>query len=231
MQEVTATENRPVRATGNDKISSSIRAESEDESNNQNPSSIVTSISSLVCRICHTNTVHEALISPCYCKGSLAYVHLSCLERWLNQSSRNYCELCMYQYNAVQTQRYGLIEGIRMWIMHPRNRTHIQSDVLILVLLTIVTVGLIVVCLLGIHYFEIEGEKIGISKNWTKGAIIFFLCIVVVGYLITLYLMIKDQVVPWYQWWKRTLDVRLLLTPSVLDDSINVQRQNRETSV
>lgn len=175
----------------------------------------VSSVASMVCRICQTNTAQECLISPCHCKGSLAYVHLSCLERWLNQSSRSYCELCMFQFNAIQTQRYGLFEGLRLWIRHPRNRNHVQSDLLISILLTIVTFGLIAVCLLGMQYFVIEGKKLGISKSWTKGAISMFLSVIVIGYVTTLYLLVKDQVIPWYNWWKTTVDVRLNLAPSV----------------
>ncbi|KAI4497878.1 hypothetical protein M0802_006994 [Mischocyttarus mexicanus] len=68
------------------------------------------SVGSSVCRICHTNTLKEPLVSPCRCKGTLANVHLSCLEKWLNQSCRSYCELCHYQYNAVETLRYNWYE-------------------------------------------------------------------------------------------------------------------------
>lgn len=118
----------------------------------------IPSVNSLVCRICQTTTLEEPLISPCNCKGTLANVHLTCLERWLNETSRNYCELCMFRFNAIQTQRYNLWESLCMWIRHPRNRTHVQSDMLISVLLTIVTAGLITVCLLGMHYFVIEGN-------------------------------------------------------------------------
>lgn len=183
-------------------------------------------VGSTVCRICHTNTANEALISPCNCKGSMAYVHLSCLERWLNQSSRSYCELCKYHYNAIETQRYGLCEGLRLWIRHPRNRNHVQSDFLISVLLTIVTVGLLSVCLMGMHYFVLEGKKLGISKTWTRSIISFFLGIVVVGYAITLYLLVKDQVIPWYNWWKNTVDVHLLLTPSITQGFRGQIREN-----
>ncbi|KAJ2944832.1 hypothetical protein O0L34_g1726 [Tuta absoluta] len=56
----------------------------------------MTSIGSNVCRICMTRG-RERLISPCNCKGSLANVHLSCLERWLNQVGRNHCELCGFR--------------------------------------------------------------------------------------------------------------------------------------
>ncbi|CAK9822979.1 E3 ubiquitin-protein ligase MARCHF3 [Anthophora retusa] len=173
----------------------------------------VVSVGSIVCRICHTNTSKEQLISPCRCKGSLAYVHLACLERWLNQSCRSYCELCRYHYNVIETPRYRWPESLRIWISHPRNRRNVQSDLLIFTLLSVVTVGLVTVCLLGMQYFVIEGKKIGISKLWTRGAIWFFLTIVVLGYITTVYLLGKDQLSPWYRWWKSTVNVRLIMDP------------------
>lgn len=188
----------------------------------------VTSIASMVCRICQTNTANEVLISPCHCKGSMAYVHLSCLERWLNQSSRSYCELCKYQYNAVETQRYGLCESLWLWIRHPRNRTHVQSDLLIAVLLTIVTVGLVCVCVLGMHYFVLEARKLGMSRMWTKLVVCSFLGTVIVGYIITIYLLVKDELAPWYHWWKNTVDVRLNLTASIAQ---GLRREVSETAV
>lgn len=41
------------------------------------------------------------------------------------------------------------------------------------------------------RYFIIEGKKIGISKSWTKGVIWFFLAIVILGYITTVYLLGK----------------------------------------
>ncbi|CAH0550705.1 unnamed protein product [Brassicogethes aeneus] len=146
-----------------------------------NNSSKIVSVGSTVCRICHTNTANECLISPCNCKGSLAYVHLSCLERWLNQSSRSYCELCMFHYNAVETKRYSFCEGLRLWAKHPRNRAHVKSDLLIAGLLSLVTFGLVGVCFMGMEYFVIEGNKIGIQKKWTKSTICLFLVMIVLG--------------------------------------------------
>ncbi|XP_076621604.1 E3 ubiquitin-protein ligase MARCHF3-like [Colletes latitarsis] len=186
------------------------------------------SVGSSVCRICHTNTSKEPLISPCRCKGTLAYVHLACLERWLNQTCRSYCELCRYRFNVVETPRYRLPESLRIWISHPRNRRNIQSDLLIFTLLSVVTVGLVTVCLLGMQYFVIEGKKIGISKLWTRGAIWFFLTIVVLGYITTVYLLAKDQVSPWYRWWKSTVNVRLITDPQLFRRSSNESFQGFE---
>ncbi|KAJ8945748.1 hypothetical protein NQ318_012070 [Aromia moschata] len=181
----------------------------------EKPPKKIQSVASIACRICHTTTPNECLISPCNCKGSLAYVHLSCLERWLNQSSRSYCELCMYQYNAVETKRYRLCEGLKLWMRHPRNRRHVRSDLLIAVILTLVTTALIASCLMGMEYFVVEANKLGLQRKWMKTAIYMFLFVVALGYVVTIYLIIKDQFVPWFRWWKNTVDIRLLLPSHV----------------
>ncbi|KYN06604.1 hypothetical protein ALC62_02458 [Cyphomyrmex costatus] len=143
------------------------------------------SVGSSVCRICHTNTAKEPLISPC---------RMNFLSFYLNGRTR--LRVVIIFMNTCRP------ESLRIWISHPRNRRNIESDLLILTLLTIVTVGLVAVCLLGVRYFVIEGNKIGISKPWTRGAIWFFLTI--------------DQVSPWYRWWKSTVNVRLVVDPQLL---------------
>lgn len=38
----------------------------------------------IMCRICHCEeTSEEFLITPCFCSGSLRYVHQSCLQKWI----------------------------------------------------------------------------------------------------------------------------------------------------
>lgn len=180
--------------------------------------SSVSSSNFSVCRICHASNVPgENLISPCRCKGSLAYVHLSCLETWINESFRLSCELCGYNYRSVQTRRYTLCESLKIWLLHPRNRVHIQADIVVAVLLTLVTVGLATVCFIGMEYFIIEGNQAGVSKKWIKGSIYMFMALVLTGYLSSLYLLLKNQFMPWYNWWKATVDLRIARTPSNIE--------------
>ncbi|XP_031779690.1 E3 ubiquitin-protein ligase MARCH1-like isoform X2 [Nasonia vitripennis] len=147
---------------------------------------------SSLCRICRASSwTKEPLISPCRCKGTQAHVHLSCLERWLNQSCRNYCELCNFRYNALETPRYGWFESLRIWVNHPRNRQHIRTDFLIFALLTVFTAGLSSVCLLGTHHFVLEGTRVGFSETWTRVAIAVFMAIAILGYSAWVYLLIK----------------------------------------
>lgn len=52
-----------------------------------------------ICRICHCEAdAQNPLLSPCYCSGSLKYVHQSCLQQWLTASETRSCELCKFNF-------------------------------------------------------------------------------------------------------------------------------------
>ena len=52
-----------------------------------------------ICRICHCEGEEgNKLISPCLCLGSLRYVHLRCLQKWIKSSEKISCELCRFEY-------------------------------------------------------------------------------------------------------------------------------------
>lgn len=61
-----------------------------------------------ICRICRLRETktREELISPCACKGTLAYIHQTCLEIWLKRSGTSYCELCRFNYTIKIIERY-----------------------------------------------------------------------------------------------------------------------------
>lgn len=39
-----------------------------------------------------------SFITPCYCTGSLQYVHHKCLQQWIRSSNHKYCEVCKYSF-------------------------------------------------------------------------------------------------------------------------------------
>ncbi|KAH8379291.1 hypothetical protein KR009_004040 [Drosophila setifemur] len=52
-----------------------------------------------ICRICHCESDPlNPLLTPCYCSGSLKYVHQACLQQWLTASETNSCELCKFPF-------------------------------------------------------------------------------------------------------------------------------------
>lgn len=57
-----------------------------------------------MCRICHCEAdAQNPLLSPCYCAGSLKYVHQACLQQWLAASETRSCELCKFHF-VLQTK-------------------------------------------------------------------------------------------------------------------------------
>lgn len=118
-------------------------------------------------------------ISPCLCKGTQRYVHLSCLEKWLSGSGLCHCEVCMHEYETDIELRYKCCEALQVWYRHPNNRGLLQSDCMLCCLLSLITFGLIALSLFGLHHFVDQGDSVGLSKFWTLGSVLVFLLIVV----------------------------------------------------
>ena len=69
-----------------------------DESDNSNSNSL-NQKNLLMCRICHCEEVSpEFLITPCYCAGTLKFVHQACLQQWLKSNGMKSCELCKFDF-------------------------------------------------------------------------------------------------------------------------------------
>lgn len=78
-------------------------------------------LSDPMCRFCHLskNTQSDLLISPCYCSGTLKYVHQNCLKTWLDVSKKQrsvhsgdkspHCELCNFKYIRKRKFQFGKI--------------------------------------------------------------------------------------------------------------------------
>ncbi|KAJ8933934.1 hypothetical protein NQ314_013690 [Rhamnusium bicolor] len=63
------------------------------------------SSSEYICRICHGGESMDDLLTPCRCRGTIALVHLKCLERWLKESNHSQCELCQHHYKIIREPR------------------------------------------------------------------------------------------------------------------------------
>lgn len=49
------------------------------------------------------------------CRGTVALVHVECLERWLTESGRTRCELCGYRYATKRVPRYSFFRSVVIW--------------------------------------------------------------------------------------------------------------------
>lgn len=77
------------------------------------------------CRICKDDDSEGKLATPCDCKGSIAYAHSFCLQKWIEskaaQSSLS-CEICRVPYRIVARrliQKQPLVDFIK----NPQNRS------------------------------------------------------------------------------------------------------------
>ncbi|XP_060528073.1 uncharacterized protein LOC132703049 isoform X2 [Cylas formicarius] len=72
-----------------------------------------------ICRICHGGESMNELLTPCRCRGTVALVHLECLERWLKESNHSNCELCQHHYQIVREPKYSIPWSILVFLRHP----------------------------------------------------------------------------------------------------------------
>ncbi|KAG1692271.1 E3 ubiquitin-protein ligase MARCH2 [Nymphon striatum] len=109
------------------------------------------SINTDFCRICQIYVSEEKLVSPCHCKGSVASVHLSCLEKWLNLSNIDTCELCQYKFQIKHVKK-SFID----WLKTPTTlaeKKHLLFDVVTLLALSMFTLISARICMAGASYY------------------------------------------------------------------------------
>ncbi|GBP83455.1 E3 ubiquitin-protein ligase MARCH3 [Eumeta japonica] len=82
-----------------------------------------------ICRICFGGESSERLVRPCSCRGTIAAVHRSCLERWLQQAASSYCELCRHHYSVTRTHKWSWARSALEWAVSGRGRA-LVADVL-----------------------------------------------------------------------------------------------------
>ncbi|XP_014245384.1 E3 ubiquitin-protein ligase MARCH3-like isoform X2 [Cimex lectularius] len=179
------------------------------------------SLSLCTCRICQTVKSREALISPCNCKGTLGKVHLSCLERWLNICGRQHCEICKFEFSAKRRRRYSVLQSVRIWASQSANRMLLRADVVAVIVLTSLTAALCSFSIFSMDFFVNEGRKLGLSPIYTRALSVSFQIVVVFGYLLSVYIVLRDHVVSWYAWWNSTMRIVILVekknTPVILE--------------
>ncbi|XP_014274860.1 uncharacterized protein [Halyomorpha halys] len=88
------------------------------------------------CRICHQRSLSERNLTPCNCRGTMAYIHKSCLERWLATSDSDRCELCHFNFTIRRNPKFGILKGIKIWLRSEEcrsERVYLTYDVVRLI--------------------------------------------------------------------------------------------------
>ncbi|XP_014261944.1 E3 ubiquitin-protein ligase MARCH8-like isoform X2 [Cimex lectularius] len=83
--------------------------EDTDRRFNPNEEDIDSDPSADICRICYCGGGDEELMRPCKCSGSLAFVHPSCLDSWIENSGSPKCEICNANYPLTVNYKWWYI--------------------------------------------------------------------------------------------------------------------------
>ncbi|KAG8172894.1 hypothetical protein JTE90_010261 [Oedothorax gibbosus] len=185
------------------------RCEASKENNSQN--ALTLKVSDLadtpMCRICYNGPSRERLLKPCKCKGTIKNVHRSCLERWLESTSTDTCELCNHRFATKRSHK-----SFWHWCRQPetrRDRRNFIGDCACFLFLTPLGFATFWLCTEGAVYFQ----RVRSSLLETVALIIlaFFL---VLAYVTWIALCTRYHLIIWSRWRNRNYNVRIVDRPS-----------------
>ncbi|KAL1491890.1 hypothetical protein ABEB36_012413 [Hypothenemus hampei] len=170
------------------------------------------SVASVHCRICYDNEKNEDLIAPCHCKGTVAFVHRSCLENWLSESGTTTCELCHHFFQTERTPKYTSAQSIWYWLRNgPRYPgTGIRGDIIACTVITPLAIVVTYVCLYSSEYYSQQKFSQVPAAKWTSVSLLLMIAIMLIGYYLWVRSVIRLHARMWYNWWQRTCVVRYI---------------------
>lgn len=141
----------------------------------------------------------------------MRYVHGKCLERWLNESIRTKCELCSFEFSVIQTRRYTFCESLSEWQRRPGVRFNCQMDLISIIILTLLTLALSIMCYLSVKGLFTQGIRASIVMQWVKTVLIVLGVCTMIIYTGSVYFIISGIISPWYKWWQSCVNIKLMI--------------------
>ncbi|KAJ8917715.1 hypothetical protein NQ315_005164 [Exocentrus adspersus] len=183
---------------------------------------VKSSIISVACRICYDNDKDEELINPCRCRGTVAFVHRTCLEIWLAESNTTKCELCHQEFKTERTPRFSSRESVWRWCISRSSTAHgVKSDILACTIITPLAIVITYVCLFSSEYYNQSKFYNLPAARWTSISLLIMIAIMLIGYYMWVYSVIRMHARLWYNWWQRTCEVRYI-PPSSINITVGI---------
>ncbi|XP_037040844.1 uncharacterized protein LOC119077679 isoform X2 [Bradysia coprophila] len=135
--------------------------------------------------------------------------------------------LCRICYNCDQIERYSCCQAIRLWYKHPNHRGLMQSDAMLCTTLTAIILGLLAIVCFGLEYFIPEGQEDRFSERWMRATTIALLVVSLMAYLLFVIFMIRQQLCPFYRWWRSSRIVRVILPDVINKNNFNHQELSK----
>ena len=59
------------------------------------------------CRVCFETTDQNIMVSPCHCRGSMAFIHLQCFKNCIEISGEEKCDICGQNWIGIAIVKKG----------------------------------------------------------------------------------------------------------------------------
>ncbi|XP_066245918.1 LOW QUALITY PROTEIN: E3 ubiquitin-protein ligase MARCHF3-like [Euwallacea similis] len=168
----------------------------------------------LICRICHGGQSIDELLTPCRCRGTIALVHLKCLETWLKESNQSNCELCRHRYKIIREPQYSIPWSILVFLRHPG--LHLKEIILDFMSFSIYTPSVVTSTYTLMLIFEALMKKNIITTGGLHSHIIAFSAVFGVAAIDFIYsswliMTMKKHVEAWREWYNAHSKIKVVL--------------------
>ncbi|GBM77723.1 E3 ubiquitin-protein ligase MARCH3 [Araneus ventricosus] len=195
----------------NSDMSSSREPKESSETRSSAQETVLLKVSDLesnpMCRICYNGPSKERLLRPCKCKGTIEFVHRHCLERWLESTNYETCELCHHHFTTRRTRK-----SFWEWCRQPEtrhDRRNFVGDFTCFAFLTPLGIATFWLCAEGAIYYQ----KVKNSTLETI-ALVTLAVFLVMAYVTWIILCTRYHLMIWSRWREHNWHVRIVDRPS-----------------
>lgn len=142
-------------------------------------------------------------------------IHLKCLERWLEESNKNSCELCGHEFRVERTPRYKILRSVIIWLClnHDDHQMYVRSvktDLLRFLVVTPVTIGCSYVCVVAADFYAMNNYDNFPLARWTIYFLLVLMALLILSFFIWIYLTMQYYQKAWFYWWQKTSIVKII---------------------
>lgn len=142
-------------------------------------------------------------------------IHLKCLERWLEESNRNVCELCGYEFRVQRTPRYKVLRSIVLWMCLNQNEreTYARSargDLLRCIIVTPMTIACSYICVIAADFYAMNNYDNFPPARWTTYSLLSMMALLILSCFIWIYMALQYHQKAWFHWWQKTSMVKII---------------------
>jgi len=145
-------------------------------------------------------------------QGTMGAIHLKCLERWLEESNRNDCELCGYKFRVERTPRYKVLRSIIIWLCsnqesHARN---VRTDLLRCLVVIPITIACSYTCVIAADFYAMNNYDNFPPARWTTYSLLSMMSLLILSCFIWVYMALQYHQKAWFYWWQKTSMVKIV---------------------